>query len=64
MAALGALLVVLAAAVIVGVTVHVCNESGFPADQHLPVLLVLLLAGVVLVGLGVALILPQPPRGS
>jgi apolipoprotein N-acyltransferase len=63
-AILGGLLVVLAAAVVVGVLVHVCHESGSPADRHLPVLLALLLAAVGMLGLGLALILPRPPRGS
>jgi uncharacterized membrane protein YczE len=60
----GALLVVLSVAVFVGVTGHVCGEAGQPADDHLPVLLVALLAACITLGLGIALMLPRPPQGS
>ncbi len=61
---LGGVLVVLAVGIIIGVIVHVTPEAGLPADEHLPFLLIALLASAALGGLGVALILPRPPSGS
>jgi len=60
----GALLVASSVAVLMVVVAHVCRESGLPADDHLPALLVAMLGACITVGLGIALMLPRPPHGS
>jgi hypothetical protein len=54
---LGGLMVVVSAVAFAGVTVHVAGEAGLPADGHLPLLLLGLLAALVTFGLGVALLI-------
>jgi hypothetical protein len=62
--AVGVLLIVLSVATFVGVIVHVTGETGLPADEHLPTLLIALLGAVVAFAAGLALLLPRPPAGN